>query len=884
MPRNVSGDRVGSPVIFFLGVNLLRRLRAPAAMLAAFAVSLFSAGSAVAQTPDESQQDPPPGSIGGLSATQHNVDLVGKVALTGRFGDIRPEQIADVTTKGDYAYLNSWQTPQARPSAPQGSCERGGVFVVDISDPAAPKEVGFIESPEGSYPGEGAQVISLDTPAFKGDVLSINQEFCSAPGAGNSGTDATRRGGISLYDVTNPRTPVPLAQNFGDVDPAENNDFDPSIGKLSPEHDYHSVFSWQDGNRAFAVATDNFEVLAPGFGDIDIFEITNPRAPQKVNDFNLRDEVAGSSAYADQPFLHDMIVKEINGTQTMLISYWDGGYIKLDVDDPANPVFISDTDFAPTDPLFPAFSPPTGNAHQGEFSHDNQFIVAADEEFAPYRGRLTIDGPEPGPYNAAEFPGGPQIQELPDREIGPLTRYTGRSCSADPDAGIPVDDPMPAPPAGAGDKVAVIQRGDCDFAVKAQNVADAGYDAFIVFNNPGRPDGDPLVTNGGGDNELPGLFMTRADGMKIFDLEASDPSPAVGTDGRDVSARSSFDGWGYAHLYDADTMQEIDQYAVREAREERFALDFGDLSIHETANDPVTNLAYISYYDAGFRVVRFGADGMQEVGRFIDTRGNNFWGVETTSDKAGNRLILASDRNYGLYILRYTGPGAVNGPAPSAPPAGGAAGGGPGLSTAPCSNVQAGTAAGERLNGTAEGDRIGAAAGNDVVEGFEGIDCLGGDAGADQVSGDEGGDRLAGGAGRDRVFGDSGRDLVQGNGGKDSARGGSGNDDVRGGSSDDRADGGSNNDTVSGGSGRDRVRGGAGNDRVFGGSGNDLIDGGTGTNRISGGGGRDRILATNGRRDRIKCGKGRDRVRADKRDRVARDCEQVLRVRTTRNR
>lgn len=856
---------------------MLRRFRA-AALLAALVVSLIFTGGAVAQTPDETEQDPPPGSIGGLSPTAHNVDLVGKVRLSGQFGDIRPEQIADVATKGDYAYLNSWQTPQARPGADGGSCERGGVFIVDISNPSAPKEVGFIESPEGSYPGEGAQVISLDTPAFKGDVLSINQEYCTDDGAGNSGTEATRRGGISLYDVTNPRNPVPLAQNFGDVDPAENNDFDPSIGKLSPEHDYHSVFSWQDGNRAFAVATDNFEILVDGFGDIDIFEITNPRAPQKINDFNIRDQLGTSSAYAEQPFLHDMIVKKINGTQTMLLSYWDGGYVKLDVDDPANPVFIGDTDFAPDDPLFPDFSPPTGNAHQAEFSHDNQFIVAADEEFAPFRGTLTIDGPEPGPYNAAEFPGGPQIQSLPDREIGPLTRYVGRACSADPPA-IPTDDPMPAPPTGEGDKVAVIQRGDCDFAVKAQNVADAGYDAFIVFNNLGRSDGDPLVTNAGGDNELPGVFMTRADGMKIFDLEPGDPSPAVGTDGFDVSATSTFDGWGYAHLYRNDgTLQEIDAYAVREAREARFATGFGDLSIHETANDPVTNLAYISYYDAGFRVVRFGDAGMEEVGRFIDTRGNNFWGVEVTADKAGNRLVLASDRNYGLYIFRYTGPGAVTAPAGGSPPPTG------GLSAAPCGNAQTGTDADNRITGTPEGDRISAAGGKDVVKGLEGIDCLNGDAGADDLSGDEGGDRLAGGADGDRVFGNSGRDLVQGESGKDNARGGSGNDDVRGGSGADKVDGDSNNDVVSGGSGKDRVRGGAGNDRIFGGSGNDLIDAGTGTNRISGGAGRDRILATNGRRDRIKCGKGRDRVRADRRDRVASDCERVLRARLTRER
>ena len=40
------------------------------------------------------------------------------------------------------------------------------------------------------------------------------------------------------------------------------------------------------------------------------------------------------------------------------------------------------------------------------------------------------------------------------------------------------------------------------------------------------------------------------------------------------------------------------------------------------------------------------------------------------ADSKGGRLILASDRDYGLYILRYTGPGAVTAPATAAAAAG----------------------------------------------------------------------------------------------------------------------------------------------------------------------------------------------------------------------
>jgi hypothetical protein len=47
---------------------------------------------------------------------------------------------------------------------------------------------------------------------------------------------------------------------------------------------------------------------------------------------------------------------------------------------------------------------------------------------------------------------------------------------------------------------------------------------------------------------------------------------------------------------------------------------------------------------------------LKETGRYIDEGGNNFWGVEQFTYR-GNRLIAASDRDYGLYVFDYTGPG-----------------------------------------------------------------------------------------------------------------------------------------------------------------------------------------------------------------------------------
>ena len=80
-----------------------------------------------------------------------------------------------------------------------------------------------------------------------------------------------------------------------------------------------------------------------------------------------------------------------SGRQIMLVSYWDGGYVNLDVTDPRNVVKLEDSDFG-VDPIFPQFNPSEGNAHQAEFSFDNRYVVAADEDFNPFRGRIQVQG------------------------------------------------------------------------------------------------------------------------------------------------------------------------------------------------------------------------------------------------------------------------------------------------------------------------------------------------------------------------------------------------------------------------------------------------------------------------------------------------------------
>jgi RTX calcium-binding nonapeptide repeat (4 copies)/WD40-like Beta Propeller Repeat len=94
----------------------------------------------------------------------------------------------------------------------------------------------------------------------------------------------------------------------------------------------------------------------------------------------------------------------------------------------------------------------------------------------------------------------------------------------------------------------------------------------------------------------------------------------------------------------------------------------------------------------------------------------------------------------------------------------------------------------------------------------------------------------------------------------------------------DRVEAGEGNDVVLGGQAPDLIIGGPGNDRLEGDMGADVLVGGPGRDRLSGGHGIDRISARDGAVDRITCGSHRDLVIADRRDRVARDCERVRRA------
>jgi LVIVD repeat len=598
---------------------------------------------------------------GHLPPTQENVSVLGKTKLTER-----ADRISDVGVLGNYAYLGQWLA-----GLPSPQC-RGGAHVVDISNPLDPEKVGFLRSHQDTYATEGVQALHLETTDFTGDLLVISNESCGPRGIG----------GLTLWDVTDPLNAVKLSEDGGDY--TDGHFTNPT--NIDPvAHTSHSAMAWQDGDKAYVIAIDNDEDP----NDLDFFDITDPRNPVLIAETGIGDWPSVQvNAFGNFPTSHDFDVRFIGGHWLAMVSYWDAGWVLLNVDDPSNPTLIGDFDYAPCEAHVPTVCPPEGEAHQGEWNEAGNLFIGTDEDLAPFRLIFNVvGGPAAGEYDAEEFSWTIPISELPDDRVnGPIV-FGGYGCPADR-PGIPnasILDPVTAP---GEDQIIMFQRGPvedpnspgeaCFFSEKVESAQLAGYDAAIIANHHvGAAEGQhPHATLCGSQGHvftvtIPGLcvghelmhtlFGRAPDYTVPYPLgDPGDLEPNVGDIGNGkIDATSFFSGWGGSRLLDANTLQEIDQFYIAEASDPQYAVGFGDVDVHEvaTGRGSDANLAYFAHYSGGIRVTRFDATGITEIGRFIDQGGNDFWGVQLTDKFVnGRRVVAFSDRDYGLYLASYTGP------------------------------------------------------------------------------------------------------------------------------------------------------------------------------------------------------------------------------------
>jgi hypothetical protein len=619
-------------------------------------------GAAKNHLDDHGQHGP---STGHLPASSENVELLSALRLTSFAGDISDVSALRTGDGRWFAYLGNWGA----------HCPTGGVHVVDITDPSNPVRAGFLNSGGFGYVTEGVQALHVETSAFAGDILVISNEWCNV-----SGNPKNMPGGITIWDITEPTEPKQLVRAFGDFDVHGNR-----------ANEAHSAIAWNAGDNAYVAAIDNEELE-----DVDLFDITDPRNPALLAETRLPGVVV--NGYGQQKTSHDYdILQRPDGSWHLMVSDWDAGWIDVDVTNPSNPVIVGDFDYAECDQVVGTACPPEGNAHQGEWNSDGSLFVGTDEDFSPFRTPITVlDGPLGGQLiDAGEFGFTKQVATFPDEMVNGPTVFGGYGCLGDP-----VPDPSVLGPLGPDEEAVIMfqrgpvndpndPRGACFFSDKVRSGEEAGYDVVIIANHHDGAQG----------GETPGAFICGGQGSPVLGTAAAlcvghefmheafgrtpdytipypegdpgDLEPDPGDLGPRIEAQAEFDGWGYARVVDTSTPSaptEVGQITIPETADPDFAAGFGDLTVHEVEiprgnpneGGPAPDddkLAYFSWYSGGFRVVDItDPANPTEVGHFIDPNGNNFWGVALAEDQNGDRIVLASDRDFGLFTFRYTGP------------------------------------------------------------------------------------------------------------------------------------------------------------------------------------------------------------------------------------
>lgn len=523
---------------------------------------------------------------GGSPST--TLDLVGELDL-----ELPGENITDVWAFGNHAYLGTFDDIVC-------SKDFTGVHIIDISDPTAPEKVGFIASPPGTRAND-VKVHHIETPHFSGEILVHSNEPCGSPYLPRLNANGVAfipgQDGIAIYDVTDPTKPRSLKRTFGN-------------------YPVHNTFSWQDGNNAYMLVVDDVNER-----DVHIVDITKPQSPKEIAVTGAPDWPDATDNIGDgEIFLHDVWAQD----GIAYLSYWDLGLVLLDVSDPANPVFLGDSDYIDPDPL--SGVAPEGNSHVAVPNADGSRVLMGDEDFAA--GALTLfefDGTE---FPATEGAFTPPVFTLPGATFsGPVHWTGGEGCSEG-------EFDRPANPG----EVALIQRGTCFFSTKAANAQALGYAGFIVANNVG----DGLLTMVAGTDDvitIPGFFVGESTGEVMKAAE-----------GGTLLTEGIFDGYGYLRLLDVSdpaNIVELDQFATENVFTN--PPPPGDRTMHNVVVDDGT-LAYVSWYVEGMRVVDFSGDTLTEVAHW-QRDDTNFWGVYLHDHPDGNTYILGSDRNSGLFIF-----------------------------------------------------------------------------------------------------------------------------------------------------------------------------------------------------------------------------------------
>ena len=306
---------------------------------------------------------------GGTNAGEaFNIEVVGHNDLGMRGFN------ADVWVHNGYAYVGQWGFGDWASGSKDRFCPEGSntsTLILDARSPTNPQVVGRLQNPPGTSI-EDIVVYTAQYGPFTGhDIAAGGIQYC-----GDSIYDEDAERGLMLWDVTTPAAPVQVGfLNTGCCARGVHEFEVQHRADLGRTFAYASVPTsrYPDSNTSSGYRDEN------GYGDFRLFDITDPANPFQVSDWGIQDIGgpfgAGQGCDADPNYGHG--AEPSDDGKLVFVSYWDSGFIALDLTDPTNPVFLGRT-------IYPSNA--DGDAHSASYDDARQLLFSADEDFCKTSG------------------------------------------------------------------------------------------------------------------------------------------------------------------------------------------------------------------------------------------------------------------------------------------------------------------------------------------------------------------------------------------------------------------------------------------------------------------------------------------------------------------
>jgi hypothetical protein len=280
----------------------------------------------------------------------------------------------DVWAHKGYAYVGHWGFQDWANGSKNRFCPdypKTGVAVIKV-DASGATQVSTLQNPAGT----SAEDIVVYTADDGRDIAAAGIQWC-----GGTRYDSGAERGLMLWDVSNPADPEQIGYWRSACCTRGVHEFEVERHVNGHTYAYATVPTsrYPDSTTPSGYRDEN------GDGDFRLIDITDPANPTQVSDWGVQDAggpwTAGQGCDPDANYGHGAEPSE--GGTAVYLSYWDSGFIKLDLSNPSTPVFEGRT-------VYPANA--DGDGHSSNYDDARKLLFTADEDFCPNSGPANEKG------------------------------------------------------------------------------------------------------------------------------------------------------------------------------------------------------------------------------------------------------------------------------------------------------------------------------------------------------------------------------------------------------------------------------------------------------------------------------------------------------------